>query len=91
MELWDLVKAGIVSTADHGTDTYLATGTYTGAWATMMIVDTPTKVSAYTDDGADSCTIPLGATLPVGSYHGANGKFTSVTVSLAGGISLARV
>lgn len=58
MEIWDIYKALQVSVGGVATEMYLATGTYTGVFQTMMVVDTPTKIEAYTDDGANPCVIP---------------------------------
>jgi len=65
------------------------TGANGGTWKAFIVYEAAV-ISAITDDGEDPSSIPTGETIPAGAFVGANGHFTSITLT-SGKVAMSRV
>jgi len=90
MSLWDQHKNLSTAVSGYGTDILNVTGATTGDWKALVILDGTTTITAFTDNGASPIKIPLDTAFSAGTFISANGAFTSVSLGVAGSVSLSR-
>lgn len=85
-----LLETSRTAVGGSGTDIINDVAVHDGTWKAFVVLDGTTQIQAYTDNGSDPCVIPLSVVLPAGAYIAANGKFTQLTLAVAGMIAAVR-